>query len=88
MALSAGNQSEVAQLRAQIAREYEAAAWARQGLAVGVAQHRFITRRYERIGRCQEQLATMVGERASLAMLLEILEEQPLPPSGGQHERA
>ena len=80
MSLSSHNQSEIAQLRAQIAREYEAANGARLGLTVGTAQHRFITRRYERIGCCQEQLATMIGEQASLALVMEILDGHAVLP--------
>ena len=78
MTRSPQNYSEIARLREQIAREYEAASWARQGLAVGTAQHRFITRRYERIGLCQEQLAIMLGEQSSMAMVIEILESSPV----------
>lgn len=79
---SAENYSEVARLRERVAREYEAASWAQLGLAVGTAKHRFITRRYERIGFCQEQLATMIGEQASLALVLEVIEGSPLQKRG------
>lgn len=78
MSHSPNNHSEIAHLRERMAREYEAANWAWLGLAVGTAQHRFITRRYERIGLCQEQLATMIGEQASLALVMEVIEGAPV----------
>jgi hypothetical protein len=71
------NYSEIARLREQIAREHEAACWALTGSALGMAQHWFINRRMERIGVCQEQLATLVGEQESLALVTEIMEHSP-----------
>jgi hypothetical protein len=79
-----GNSSEVARLSEQITREHLAASWALSGLAMGMAQHRFISRRMERIGACQEQLATLVGEQASLEMVMEIMENSPAQKSGPQ----
>jgi hypothetical protein len=76
------NVSEIARLRERIAREHEAACWALNGPALGTAQHWFITRRMERIGACQEQLATLVGEQASLALVTAILESSPAQKSG------
>ncbi len=70
-------QSEVARLREQIAREHEAACWAVRGPALGTARHWFITRRFERIGICQEKLAGLVGEQVSMAMVTDILEHSP-----------
>ncbi|SRR5258707_1060126 len=69
--------SEVARLHEQITREQQAASWALTGLASGTAQHRFISRRMERIGVYQEQLAALVGEQASLALVIDILESSP-----------
>jgi hypothetical protein len=77
MHLYPDNASEVACLRARIAREHEAACWALTGPALGTAQHWFITRRMERIGTYQEQLATLVGEQVSLAIVTDILEHSP-----------
>jgi hypothetical protein len=71
------NHSEVARLREQIIREHEAACWALTGPTIGTAQHWFINRRLERIGACQEELTTLVGEQASLAMVTEIMEHSP-----------
>src|SRR5215469_16910962 len=56
--------SEVARLLAQISREYEAAQLGLSGLAQGISQHRFITRRMERIGELHAQLRSLVGDEA------------------------
>lgn len=69
--------SEIARLREQIDREHKAASWAQTGLAVGTAKHLFVSRRMERIGVCQERLATLVGEQASVDIVMEILEQSP-----------
>ena len=58
------NQSEVARLMRRIEEEYTAAQRALSGLMVGVATHQFITARMENIGRCHQQLRTLVGEKA------------------------
>lgn len=82
-----GAVSEVARLRARINAEHEAACWALTGLAVGTAQHWFITRRMERISTCQEQLAALVGKQASVAIVAEVLEASPdRPREAGSHE--
>lgn len=80
------SRSEVAHLRAQIAREHQAASWARAGLADGTAKHRFITRRYNQIGGYQEQLAQLIGEQASIHLVIEILETSPAQQQEGAHE--
>lgn len=77
MSLSSETASEVARLREQIVREHQAASFALTGLAVGTAQHRFITRRMERIGAHQERLSALIGEQASMEVLLEIMEQSP-----------
>ena len=77
MSLHHNTYSEVAHLREQIDREHLAARWALTGPAIGTAQHWFINRRMERIGGYQEQLATLIGEQASLALVLEIMENSP-----------
>ncbi len=71
------NHSEVARLYEQIDHEHQAARWALTGPAIGTAQHWFINRRMERIGVYQEQLATLIGEQASLALVTEIMENSP-----------
>jgi hypothetical protein len=55
------SQSEIAQLRAQIADEYEAAQRGLQGLAHGTAQHKFITQRLENMERCRQRLEALAG---------------------------
>ena len=69
--------SEVARLRAQIAREHEAASWALTGLALGTAQHWFITRRMERIGEHQQRLSALIGEQASIELVAAVMESSP-----------
>ena len=53
--------SEVVRLLAQISQEYEAAQQGLSGLALGISQHWFITRRMERIGEIHSQLHDLVG---------------------------
>ncbi len=56
--------SEVARLLAQINEEYEAAQRGLAGLAQGISQHQFITRRMERIGEFHSQLHSILGSEA------------------------
>jgi hypothetical protein len=56
--------SEVAQLLLRISAEYEAAQQGLHGLAQGCSQHRFITRRMERIYELHAQLQALVGDQA------------------------
>ena len=77
MSQQLNTRSEIARLREQITREHEAACWARTGLAVGTAQHWFITRRMERIGEHQQQLSTLVGEQASIEFVTHLMEDSP-----------
>jgi len=55
--------SEVAHLLAQIDSEYEAAQQGLVGLAQGVSQHHFITRRTERIAELYSQLHCLVDDK-------------------------
>ena len=59
-----GSQSEVARLMQQIEAEFEAGRQALQGLALGTAQHAFITKRMENIGGLHEQLRELIGDDA------------------------
>ncbi len=68
---------EVAHLREQIEREHEAACWALKGLASGTAQHRFINRRFQAIDAHHQRLNTLVGEKASIAIIATIMETSP-----------
>jgi hypothetical protein len=56
--------SEVARLLAQIGSEYEAARQGLSGLAQGIGQHRFITKRMEQIAELHSQLRSLVGDEA------------------------
>jgi hypothetical protein len=71
------NQSEVAQLRQQIAEEYQAAKWGLIGLASGASHHAFITAKMERMGRYHERLITLVGSEQATRLLAETLEHCP-----------
>jgi hypothetical protein len=55
------NNSEVARIRQQIELESAAMKLAMYGFAT-VAQHEFISHKYDAIGKCQEWLETLVGE--------------------------
>ncbi len=79
MPLPPGTTSEVVRLREQITREHQAASWALTGPAIGTAQHWFITRRMERIDGYRERLSTLIGEKASIAIVATILEDSPPP---------
>lgn len=69
--------SEVAWLRERIEREHEAASFALTGPAIGTAQHWFISRRMERIGGYQARLSTLVGEQASMEIVIQVMESSP-----------
>lgn len=56
--------SEVADLLTQICCEYEAAQQGLSGLAQGISQHQFITRRMECIGELHSQLHNILGNEA------------------------
>lgn len=86
------NQSEIARLRELIEREHQLACFARTGLHVGAAQHRFITRRMDRIGDYQERLASLIGEQAANEQIIQIMEQSPAQNQnwereGGPHAR-
>jgi len=68
------NQSEVARLKAQIEAEVQAAQWALYGVALGAAQHQFITRRMERMGILHEELTELVGEEEGVRLLVQVME--------------
>jgi hypothetical protein len=59
------NKSEVAQLRQQIALELDAMRRGLLGISTGSARHAFIHARMERIGVCQDTLASSIGEQAA-----------------------
>lgn len=67
-------QSEVAQLLQQIDLEYGAAREALTGLALGTAQHEFITARMERLTAYHEKLSSYVGIQEASRLLVERIE--------------
>ena len=69
------NKSEVARLMRQIELEYEAAQRGMYGFPAGAAKHEFITARMENMGRCHEQLITLVGEQEATRALAQALEQ-------------
>jgi hypothetical protein len=64
--------SEVARLLAQINNEYEAARRGLSGLAQGIGQHRFITKRMEQIAELHSQLRDLVGDEAMMLITQEL----------------
>jgi len=70
-------QSEVARLLAQINSEYESARQGLSGLAQGIGQHRFITKRMEQIAELHTQLRNLVGDEAIALINLEL--DSPTP---------
>ena len=66
-------QSEVARLLAQIAREYESAHQGLYGLASGVSKHDCIQRKYEAIGEQAATLGTLVGEERALHLVCTLI---------------
>ena len=69
------NKSEVARLMRQIELEYEAAQRGMYGFAAGAGKHEFITARMENMGKCHEQLVTLVGEKEATRALAKALEQ-------------
>ena len=66
------HQSEVARLLAQINSEYEAARQGLSGLAQGIGQHSFITKRMEQIAELHTQLRDLVGDEAMALITREL----------------
>ena len=79
MSTPEGNQSEVARIRQQIEAERESAQRAMNSPAYGSTQHRFITKRMERIGGLHEALKTIVGKDAAVQILSETLDKGQEP---------
>jgi hypothetical protein len=62
-------ESDVTRLMREIDEAYQAAQWALNGLACGVARHDFINAREERIAACHQELATLVGRDQATALV-------------------
>jgi hypothetical protein len=83
------NSSEVARLLAQIEAEQKAAQWALTGLSSGSLRHRFITRCMDRIGVCNEQLVTVIGDRdQAMGLVIKQLEAKQAGVRGSTAEEA
>lgn len=63
------NASEVAQIRAQIQCEYEAAQRGLSGPASGIARHDFITARMEKMEGLHAELVKLVGQDEATAII-------------------
>ncbi len=82
-------QSEVARLMQQIALETSAMQGAMTGFA-SVAKHDTIIHRYETIGQCRDQLASLVGEEQATGLMIEAYSStmEALPgETGGKDQR-
>jgi hypothetical protein len=66
-------QSEIAQIRQKIQAEYEAAERGLHGFANGAARHDFISARTENLGRLHEQLSTLIGPDAAIALIAQTI---------------
>jgi hypothetical protein len=62
--------SEIAQLKAQIDAEYEAAQRGLTGLAEGSAQHQFITSKMENMQKSLQRLIELAGPEKAREILL------------------
>jgi hypothetical protein len=67
--------SEVAQLMAQIAAEREAALRGIQGLAEGTAKHKFIEAHTARMWALKNELGKQVGEKEALTIVCNVMLE-------------
>ncbi len=69
------NQSEMRRLLETIDLEYQAAQYGLTGIALGTAQHEFITHRMEGIEKAREQLAEIVGSEKATELVVRQLTE-------------
>ncbi len=73
-------ESEIAQIRETIAREYMAAKWGLTGFAQGTTKHAFIPARLARIEQGRKALEAHVGGE-TMALVAETLEAVPEKPT-------
>ena len=66
------SRSEVAQLRQRIELELEAMRRGLAGLSSGSVRHTFIHARMERVGACQDVLASQLGEVAAAQIVCQL----------------
>lgn len=69
------SESEVARLMRQIEAEYVAAERGLHGLALGTAQHEFITQRMENMEGCRKQLAVLVGDQHATELTAQAIDQ-------------
>ena len=69
--------SEVARLLQQIQDEYESAVLGVKGLAYGTAQHKMITQKTEKMFQLQEELQSLIGDAAAIALVAQQLDACP-----------
>ena len=74
------SESEIAQIRETIAREYMAAKWGLTGFAQGTTKHAFISARMQRIEEGRKALEAHVGNEA-IALVAETLAGVPEEPT-------
>jgi hypothetical protein len=76
------HKSEIAELRQQIALELDAMRRGLLGISTGTARYAFIHARMERIGTCQDTLASSIGEQAAsqvvCAAYMQAMEQDPV----------
>ncbi len=74
------HQSEVALLHQQIELQLEAMRRGLSGFATGKARHAFIRAQMDRVGECQDALATYVGEGVAnqviCSLYVEVMERE------------
>lgn len=69
------NPSEVARLRQQIEIQLVAMRRGLSGLSSGSARHAFINSHMERLGVCQERLASQLGEHTATLLMYRLYNE-------------
>jgi hypothetical protein len=77
--------SEVARLKRQIEAEQVSAQRAIGSFAYGTAQHKFITRRMERMGELHDELMGLVGESDSNAFLMGAMNKKEVTQAKYEH---
>lgn len=73
------SKSEVAQLRRQIELELESLQRGMYALSSGGARHAFINAKMERVGACQDVLASHIGEKAATMVVCQLYVEAMEP---------
>ena len=74
------SESEIAQIKETIAKEYMAAKWGLTAFAQGITKHEFISARMKRIEEGCKALEAYVGNKA-LELVVETLETVPEVPT-------